>query len=131
MALNKYDKQHLRNLTAYERQVDAIYRAAVKEAAALGLSIRDLDPTRLFSFSDYPITRKRLESLLESLKSRLSAVIVNGVNHEWTLANNKNNELCRQVFGDNVGKLSNAQYADTSRTTKKPVTHFSPARFRA
>lgn len=30
MALNKYDKQHLRNLTAYERQVDAIYRAAVK-----------------------------------------------------------------------------------------------------
>ena len=110
MALNKYDKQHLRNLTAYERQVDAIYRAAVKEAAALGLSIRDLDPTRLFSFSDYPITRKRLESLLESLKSGLSAVIVNGVNHEWTLANNKNNELCRQVFGDNVGKLSNAQY---------------------
>lgn len=110
MALNKYDKQHLRNLTAYERQVDAIYRAAVKEAAALGLSIRDLDPTRLFSFSDYPITRKRLESLLENLKSGLSAVIVNGVNHEWTLANNKNNELCRQVFGDNVGKLSNAQY---------------------
>ena len=55
MALNKYDKQHLRNLTAYERQVDAIYRAAVKEAAALGLSIRDLDTTRLFSFSDYPV----------------------------------------------------------------------------
>ena len=71
MALNKYDKQHLRNLTAYERQVDAIYRAAVKEAAALGLSIRDLDPTRLFSFSDYPITRKRLESLLGEPKKRV------------------------------------------------------------
>lgn len=108
--MNKYDKRHLRNLTAYERQVDAIYKAAVKEAAALGLSIRDLDPTRLFSFDDYPITRKRIDSLLESLKSGLSAVIVNGVNGEWTLANNKNNELCRQVFGDNVGKLSNAQY---------------------
>ncbi len=110
MALNKYDKQHLRNLTAYERQVDAIYKAAIKEAAALGLSIREIDPTRLFSFSDYPITRKRLESLLESLKSGLSAVIVNGVRSEWTLANNKNDELCRQVFGDNIGKLSKAQY---------------------
>ena len=131
MALNKYDKQHLRNLTAYERQVDAIYRAADKEAAALGLSIRDLDPTRLFSFSDYPITRKRFESLLESLKSGLSAVIVNGVNHEWTLANNKNNELCRQVFGDNVGSSQTPNIADTSRIMKKPVTHFSPARFRA
>ena len=110
MALNKYDRQHMRNLTAYERQVDAIYKAAIKEAAALGLSIRDIDPTRLFSFSDYPITRKRLETLLESLKSGLSAVIVNGVRSEWTLANNKNDELCRQVFGDNVGRLSKAQY---------------------
>lgn len=108
--MNKYDKQHLRNLTAYERQVDAIYKAAIKEAAAIGLSIRDLDPSRLFSFDEYPITRKRINSLLESLKSGLSAVIVNGVSSEWTLANNKNNELCRQVFGDNVGKLSNAQY---------------------
>lgn len=108
--MNKYDKQHLRNLTAYERQVDAIYKAAIKEAAALGLSICDLDPSRLFSFDDYPITRKRIDSLLESLKSGLSAVIVNGVNSEWTLANNKNNELCRQVFGDKVGKLSKSQY---------------------
>lgn len=110
MALNKFDRQHMRNLTAYERQVDAIYKAAIKEAAALGLSIRDIDPTRLFSFSDYPITRKRLETLLESLKSGLSAVIVNGVRSEWTLANNKNDELCRQVFGENVGRLSKAQY---------------------
>ena len=105
MALNKYDKQHLRNLTAYERQVDAIYRAAVKEAAALGLSIRDLDPTRLFSFSDYPITRKRLESLLESCAVRSSAIT-------WASSQTLN-------------------MADTSRIMKKPVTHFSPARFRA
>ena len=130
MALNKYDKQHLRNLTAYERQVDAIYRAAVKEAAALGLSIRDLDPTRLFSFSDYPTTRKRLESLLESLKSGLTAVIVNGVNHEWTLANNKNNELCRQVFGDNVGKLSNAQYRRYFKNNEEAREAFKDRRVR-
>lgn len=50
------------------------------------------------------------KTLLESLKSGLSAVIVNGVRSEWTLANNKNDELCRQVFGDNVGRLSKAQY---------------------
>lgn len=108
--MNKYDKQHLRNLSAYERQVDAVYRAAVKEAAKLGLSIRDFDPSKLFSFSDYPITRKKIESLLESLQSGLTAVIVNGVRSEWTLANNKNSELARQVFGDNVGKLTQEQY---------------------
>ena len=107
---NKFDNQHLRNLSAYGRQVDAVYAAAVKEAARLGVSIRDFNPDRLFSFADYPITRKRIEKLLDTLKSGLSAVIVNGVRSEWTLANNKNSELARQVFGDNVGKLSQAQY---------------------
>lgn len=108
--MNKYDKRHLRNLSAIERQVDAVYAAAVKEVAKLGVSIRDFNPDKLFTFADYPITRKRLEKLLETLKSGLSAVIVNGVRSEWTLANNKNNELARQVFGDNIGKLSQAQY---------------------
>lgn len=107
---NKFDNQHLRNLSAYGRQVDAVYAAAVKEAARLGVSIRDFNPDRLFSFADYPITRKRIEKLLDALESGLSAVIVNGVRSEWTLANNKNSELARQVFGDNVGKLSQAQY---------------------
>ena len=29
---------------------------------------------------------------------------------EWTLANNKNNELCNVVFGDNVARLTQAEY---------------------
>lgn len=35
---------------------------------------------------------------------------MNGIRSEWTLANNKNSELARQVFGDNVGKLTQEQY---------------------
>ena len=64
----------------------------------------------MFSFDDYPITRKRTERLLAGLKSRIEAVVVNGIKAEWTLANNKNNELANRVFGDNIGKLSQAQY---------------------
>lgn len=106
---NKYDSQHWRNQAAYERQVDAIYRAAAKEAAALGVSVKDFNPDRLFSFSDYPTTRKKIEKLLSDLQTGIMAVIVNGIRSEWTLANNKNNELARQVFGDNVGKLTKEQ----------------------
>ena len=106
---NKYDSRHWRNQAAYERQVDAIYRAAAKEAAALGVSIKDFNPDRLFSFSDYPNTRKKIEKLLSGLQSAIEAVIVNGIRSEWTLANNKNDELARQVFGDNVGKLTKEQ----------------------
>lgn len=104
--MNKYDSQHWRNQAAYERQIDAIYRTAAKEAAALGVSIKDFNPDRLFSFSDYPNTRKKIEKLLNDLQSGVTAVIVNGIRSEWTLANNKNDELARQVFGDSVGKLT-------------------------
>lgn len=107
--MNKYDRQHWRNQSAYERQVDAIYRTAAKEAAALGVSIRDFNPDRLFSFSDYPTTQRKIEKLLSDLQSGLETIIVNGIRSEWTLANNKNDELARQVFGDNIGKLTKEQ----------------------
>lgn len=106
---NKYDSQHWRNQAAYERQIDAIYRTAAKEAAALGVSIKDFNPDRLFSFSDYPNTRKKIEKLLNDLQSGVTAVIVNGIRSEWTLANNKNDELARQVFGESIGELTKEQ----------------------
>lgn len=108
--LNKWERQHLKNLSALDRRIERIYEAAVKEAARLSVSIIDFSPDKPFSFSDYPITRKRIENLLDGLKSGLSSAIINGVNSAWTLSNNKNNEIARQVFGDNVGKLSQAQY---------------------
>lgn len=108
--MNKYDRRHLNNLTAIQRQVDRVFDAACKEAARLGAKIGKTSPDRLFSFSDYPITRQEVESLLDGLKTRLTAVIVNGIRNEWSLSNNKNDELCRQVFGDNIGHLSQAQY---------------------
>lgn len=108
--LNKWERQHLKDLSALDKRIEQIYEAAVKEAARIGETIGDFNPDKLFSFSDYPITRKRIERLLSRLKSGLSAAIVNGINSAWTLSNNKNNELARQVFGNNVGKLSQAQY---------------------
>lgn len=108
--MNKYDLKHLSNLTTVQRQVDRVFNAAIQEAARLGVKIGEISPDRLFSFADYPITRKEIEMLLDGLKTGLSGVIVNGVRSAWTLANNKNDELARQVFGDNVSKLSQAQY---------------------
>lgn len=108
--MNKYDRRHLNNLNAVQRQVDKVFEQAVKEAARLGVGICEISPNKAFSFADYQITRKAAESLLNRLKTGLSGVIVNGVKSAWTLSNNKNDELCRQVFGDNIGKLSQEQY---------------------
>lgn len=107
---NKYDLRHWRNLKKYEHQLDAIYREAIREAVAISGSIASIDTDKIFSFDDYPATRKRMESLIEDMKSQVEAVVLNGIDAEWTLANNKNSELANWVFGDAVGKLTQAQY---------------------
>lgn len=117
--MNESDKKHQRNMAAYERQVDKVFQSAAREAAMIASAIGVVSPDKLFSFDDYPVTRKRLDKLLSGLKNGLSAVIVNGINSEWTLANNKNNELANQVFGDNVGKLSEEQYRKYYHTNDK------------
>ena len=109
---NKYDNEHMGNLSAYEKQVDRLYRQIIQQVATIGISISgDFNPDKLFSFDDYPTIRKRIEKLLSALQNVLSAIILNGIDSEWTLANNKNSELSRMVFGDNIGKLSEEQYS--------------------
>lgn len=107
---NKYDSRHKRNIKVYELQMDAIYRSAIREAVKISGTVGEIKPDTLFSFDDYPITRRKVETLLSGLKTRIETVVLNGIEAEWTLANNKNNELANRVFGDNVGKLTEAQY---------------------
>ena len=104
-----YERRHQANLRRYGQIIDEIFREAVNEAVRLSENA-DFDSTRAFSFDDYPILKQRLQELLSRLKNSLLTAIVNGVNSEWTLSNNKNNELSRRVFGDNIGRLTQEQY---------------------
>jgi hypothetical protein len=106
---NKYDKQHLRNLGLTEKQIEGIFNLAVKEAAAIGVSIHDFNPDKPFSFDDYPMTKKRIDKAIRKLQKNVETAIVNGVRSGWTLANNKNNVLCDRVFGDNKYRLTKEQ----------------------
>lgn len=107
-----FERQHIANLSKYAKIIDEIFKAATKEAASIGVIVGNgnFDASRVFSFADYPITHKMIQSLLSRLANCVETAIVNGVEAEWTLANNKNNELSRRVFGDNVGKLTQEQY---------------------
>lgn len=109
MPTDKYEHRHQSNLSAYEREIDRLYRQIITQAVAIGVSLPDFKPDKLFSFDDYPAIRKRVEKLLQKLQDGLSSIIINGIRSEWTLANNKNSELARQVFGDNIGKLTKEQ----------------------
>ena len=106
---NKYDKEHLKRVKAIQRQVDAIYAEAISEAAALGVTIHMPNDAQPFTFDDYPLTKRRVDDMLTKLRHQLQVAIVNAVNSAWTLANNKNNELCNVVFGKAASSLTPAQ----------------------
>jgi hypothetical protein len=106
---SKWDNQHLHNMGQYTRQINALYQSLIQEASAIGVSVTDFNPNKPFSFTDYPQTKIRLDKLLKKLQGGTQTIIVNGIEAEWTLSNNKNSELARQVFGNNLGKLNQAQ----------------------
>lgn len=120
--MKENEKKHQRNIAAYGRQVDKLFHSAAREAALIAAAIGVASLDKLFSFDNYPAMRKRLEKLLSGLKNGLSAVIVNGINSEWTLSNKKNNGLASQVFGNKVGKLSEEllqKYYNTNDKARK------------
>ncbi|MBP5714386.1 MAG: hypothetical protein J6X07_06785 [Prevotella sp.] len=103
---NKYDREHLSRIEAIKRQIDAIYAEAVKEAAALGVTIdMPQDAEKPFSFDDYPMTEKRIEELMAWLRGQLETAVVNGIKAEWALSNDKNDAMVARVFGSGFGDL--------------------------
>lgn len=106
---NKYDLMHLRNMERYGRSILSIFQTAAEEAARIGASIDRYDPERPFRFSEYPRTMTRIERLIEELRSAIVVCVVDGVRSEWALANDKNDELSRRVFGDNIQNLTEDQ----------------------
>ena len=101
-----YDKTHYNNIYVYAKQIAKIYDSALKDGANIAMLVSTFKEDKPFSFADYPSTKNRVDKLLKSLSSNLETSILNGIDHEWTLSNNKNNELSRRVFGDNIGKLT-------------------------
>lgn len=106
-----YDKTHLRNMAAIGTRIDRIFKKAAEEAAKIGVSIKTpLPEDRIFSFDDYPATKKQIERLMTALQESMETTIVSGVRSAWTLSNNKNNALVSRIFGDRIKDLSKEQY---------------------
>ncbi len=105
--MNKYDKRHIQNLAKYERQIEALFAAAAQDAANIAPLIGALGNAP-FSWADYPLALAKIKSIISQLNGNVLTAIVNGVRSEWTLSNNKNDELCNMVFGSRASSLPEA-----------------------
>lgn len=108
--MNKYEARHIRNVEAYKREVQKIFDEATKEALRMGIRF-DADTGKPFSFDDYPATKRKFEALMEKMHQRIMAVVRNGVDAEYELAQDSAGAQIRSVFP----ALSAAQISEQLR----------------
>ena len=92
MAMNKYDREHLRRVVAYQRKIDAIYRRAVDEAARLGVAL-DVPDDGMLNLDALPLTRRAIADLLREVHDSVTATVTDGILQEGELSNEKNDAL--------------------------------------
>lgn len=119
--MNKYDKQHLRNLQRYEAMITALFDAAAKDAAKLSSLINGIGDAP-FSWADYPLAKAKIDDIVAQLNSEVFGAVVNGVRSEWSLSNSKNNFLVQTVLGSNADSLPEAvarRYFNNNETARE------------
>lgn len=97
--LRGLDAQHYARTTRYARQVERLYNTACNEiAAAAGrITIPD-DPDAVFSFDDFPATKKQAQGILSRLAKKVEAVIEKGTRAEWQAACDKSDTFLNSIL---------------------------------
>lgn len=104
-----HEREHLRRLAAYQRQIERIFDAALRDAARLGLNCDAADMEQLFAIGDHPEVKRQFERLLKKVADNIEAVVADGVTAEWQLANDKNDALALQLLGQAAKHLTDEQ----------------------
>lgn len=123
MDLRKAYFEHYKRIEEYIAAIEKLFSQTTGDISLLLRRI-EYDASGAFSFNNYPEIKAETEKLLKSLSADIEGVIVNGVKSEWTLSNNKNNELARIVFGESIGKLTYAQYRQYFSTNSAALNAF-------
>lgn len=75
-----------------------------KESAKLAVSV-GYDGDGEFSFSDYPQTRKKIDTLLDYYSDNMQTVVYSGISDEWKNSNDLQDLLARKVIGSYTRKV--------------------------
>lgn len=94
----RYAKGLAKSLGTTQRRVLGLFRTALNEAVLLSQQV-DFDPSKPFTFDDYPLTKRRSDRIISDLQERLLESVATSVQYAWGLAEEKNDELARRVLG--------------------------------
>lgn len=95
--LQGFDAQHYARTKRYARQVEKLYNTACDELARAAGRI-NIPEDGVFSFDDFPATRKQAEGILTRLANRVEAVINTGTRQEWEAACDKSDAFVSSIL---------------------------------
>lgn len=95
--LRGFDAAHYARTTRYARQVERLYNTACNEIAAAAGQIT-IPEDGVFSFDDFPATRKQAQGILTRLAKRVEAVINTGTRQEWEAACDKSDTFLNSIL---------------------------------
>jgi intein/homing endonuclease len=93
---HKYNVQHLNNVQRYLSRNRFLFNQNIERVTRIYAGIQRTEP---FNYKSYPDVAKMIERELQELANNLFLLISNGIGVEWALANNKNDEMLRFIFG--------------------------------
>ena len=88
-----YDRQHLRNLSARLRKVQALIDEAAAQATRIAVRTGYTDTTKDFRFDDFPQARREIDLLIGELASSLASNVREASSDAWGEANAKNDAM--------------------------------------
>ena len=95
--LRGFDAAHYARTTRYARQVERLYNTACDEIAAAAGRIT-IPEDGVFSFDDFPTTRKQAQGILTRLAKKVEAVIETGTRTEWQAACDKSDTFLSSIL---------------------------------
>ena len=99
MAYSSYDKKHIENILAYMRGTARSFDQMAEKVARLYAS---LPQDEVFDISRHPELKNQIDKILRRLAHDTQENIVNGINNEWSLSNNKNDEVLEGLLKGNT-----------------------------
>ena len=125
LVLDSFDKKHLQQIAALENKIAAIYAELCKEVGVVGTIFGSkVDLEKVFKLGDYPEISKKVDQIIITLHDRLGSAIVDGVTAQWQLANEKNDDLVRKVFGKDLDNLTEDQITRYFTSNQAALTAF-------
>lgn len=110
--LRGFDARHYAATNRYARQIDRLYNTACDEIARAAGRIT-LREDAVFSFDDFPATRRQAQGIVTRLAKKVEAVISTGTREEWEAAVRKSDVFLSSIIRTSrLTKEEAAQYKD-------------------